>query len=162
MSNNVIQIPINSEFSQKDFENIGLIINNISENDKGIKFYNATLPLNWNLIKIYSNGGYAIIDENNNQRVTFFYNPEKSYLGASSEIKIRYTIHKIDISKVDPRDYYHNEVYLYDNVEQVKVFSLSEDNIDKMYQDVLDWTNKNYPDWENYNAYWDNTNKLQQ
>ena len=162
MLNNMVQIPINSKFSQEDFENIGLVINNIFTNEKGDKFYNVTIPNNWNLIKTYSDNDYAIVDENNNQRVTFFYNPNKRYLGFSSDIKFRYTIHKIDITKVDPRDYYSNEVYFYDNVTQTKIFSLIDDNIDKMYEEVINWANENYPEWENYNAYWSSSQKLQQ
>lgn len=109
------KIPVNSKYTSADLEKLGIYINKIIENEKGISFYEVTLPKNWSIKELYPNNNYAIIDENNNQRIDCFYNPQKTYLGASSIIKTRFSLHVIDITKRDPRDYYYNEVYFYDH-----------------------------------------------
>lgn len=157
-----IRIPTSSENTQKDFENIGIQIKETIKNEKGKEFYEIILPENWNVVELYPNSRYAIIDENNNQRVEFFYDANKPYLGANSTIKTRYSIHIIDITKRDPRDYYYNEVYFYDNKESEIIFSLTKGDIETMKKEMLEWINSNYPDWQDFNAYWNKSNKLQQ
>lgn len=84
-----IKIPTSSENTQKDFENIGIQIKETLKDEKGKEFYVIILPENWNIIELYPNSSYAIVDEFNNQRVEFFYNPNKPYLGANSTIKTK-------------------------------------------------------------------------
>lgn len=157
-----IKIPTSSENTQKDFEYIGIQIKETIKNEKGKEFYEIILPENWSVIELFPNSRYAIIDENNNQRVEFFYDANKPFLGANSTIKTRYSIHIIDITKRDPRDYYYNEVYFYDNKESEIIFSLTKGDIETMKKEMLEWINSNYPDWQDFNAYWDKSNKLQQ
>ena len=155
-----IKIPTSSQNSKKDFENIGIQIKETIKYEKGKEFYEIILPENWNIIDLYPNSSYAIVDEFNNQRVEFFYNPNKPYLGANSTIKTRYSIHVIDITKRDPRDYYYNEVYFYDNKEKKIIFTLTDKDINILQKEMLEWVNNNYPDWQDFNAYWDKSIKL--
>lgn len=42
------------------------------------------------------------------------------------------------------------------------IYSLIDNNINILQKEMLEWINNNYPDWQDYNAYWEPSNKLQQ
>lgn len=150
---------------KEEWEKLGFEFFDIPGDDV---LYETTLPEGWSIVPSEYPKKNNILDENKNVRGTIFYNI--SYYGIIAEMHLyrRYNIvvehddNLIEIyfgnkkEKLFVAGQIHNSDYPYDH-DNNKAYFKEEDRLKKLAED---FAKENYPDWENFDAYWENYMKL--
>ena len=150
---------------KEEWEKLGFVFTDIPGDDE---LYEAKLPEGWSTVPSEYPKKNNILDENKNIRGSIFYNI--SYYGIIAEMQLyrRYNIvvehdnNLIEVyfgnkeEKLFVAGQIRNSDYSHDN-DGNKAYFKEEDRLKKLAED---FANENYPDWKNFNAYWENDMKL--
>ena len=150
---NETMLAIEMKPEKKVWEKLGFSFSEIPGDDVLCK---ATLPSGWTLRATDHAMWNDIVDTNNNVRASMFYKAAFYDRSAHMNLENRYCIN---------RDYINEdtvEISFGSKNEKLFVagkYSYSDDDAyeksEKCYQLAEDFANKNYPDWKNPLAYWD-------
>lgn len=152
-------LPKNMEPTQEAFEKVGFVFENIEHRI----FFKAQLPKGWK-----KNDCDYLVDKNNAERGSIRVMSNRGYQKARMCLFTRFYIDEMEPSVKDDwcspfhivvRDRRNGKSIVFCSIATYPSFDLDADAHEKCYakakEEVMEFLEKNYPDWADCTKYWD-------